>query len=135
VEWYRNYVGRERSDIAQELADFRASLGGYFSTTFDLQLSVTLVALKIGTVAPHSASLTRIRNGVHPTIVGERRPIMMQLKMMCATAALGCAQQVRSLSMRCAIGLRRLQGKTTTSVRAELRGAASVWMLRAQRFA
>lgn len=92
MEWYRNYVGRERSDIAQELADFRASLGGYFSTTFDLQLSVTLVALKIGTVAPHSASLTRIRNGVHPTIVGERRPIMMQLKMMCATAALAlCA--------------------------------------------
>jgi hypothetical protein len=92
VEWYRRYVARKRSDIDQELADFRAGIGRYFSITFDLRRSVTLVALKSGTLAPHFASPARIRNGIHPTTVGERRPIMMRLKMMWSMAAVAlCA--------------------------------------------
>jgi hypothetical protein len=46
VDWDRRYWSRKRSDIDQELADFRAGIGRYFSITFDLQKSVMLVALE-----------------------------------------------------------------------------------------
>jgi hypothetical protein len=48
VDWDRRYWSRKRPDIAQELADFRAGTGGYFSITFDLQRSVMPVALDFG---------------------------------------------------------------------------------------
>jgi hypothetical protein len=45
VDWDRRYWSAKRSDIAQELADFRTGIDAYFSITFDLQRSVMLVAL------------------------------------------------------------------------------------------
>jgi hypothetical protein len=45
VDWDRRYWSRQRSDIAQELADFWTGIDAYFSITFDLRRSVMLVAL------------------------------------------------------------------------------------------
>jgi hypothetical protein len=94
MEWHPNYFSRKRSDIAQELADFRTGIGACFSITFDLQRSVTPVALEFGSAAALRSS-TRIRIWIHPTTVGERRAILMRLKMMGSMAALAlCATGV-----------------------------------------
>lgn len=91
MEWHRRYVSGMRSDIDQELADFRAGIGEYFFITFDLQKSVMPVALEFEPPR-RTAHLERDPIWIHPTTVGERRPILMRLKKMCSMLALAlCA--------------------------------------------